>query len=118
MSNWLEGINWLIICYTLYLYNYYLILIMRSGDIEENPGPNFPRICHINIRSLSAVKLLAIKHEIVGKFDITLSETFLSMESSTNLEIPGFHLLFRRDGLIWGRSGLLCQRYFSGKKKT
>ena len=98
VSDWLEGINWLIICYTFFLYNYHLILIMRSGDIEENPGPNFLRICHTNIRSLSAVKLLAIKHEIVGKFDIiSLSETFLSMESSTNLEIPGFHPLFRRD---------------------
>ena len=81
---------------------------MQSGDIEENPGPNFLRICHINIRSLSAVKLLAIKHEIVGKFDIiSLSETFLSMESSTNLEIPGFHPIFRRDRGSFG-GGVAC----------
>ena len=70
VSNWLEGINWLIICYTLYLYNYYLILIMRSGDIEENPGPNFLRICHINICSLSAVKLLATLIKIYSSITI------------------------------------------------
>ena len=39
-----------------------------------------------------------MKHEIVGKFDISLPETFLSMESSTKFEILGFHPLFRRDG--------------------
>ena len=46
--------------------------------------------------------------EIVGKFDIiSLSETFLSMESSINLEIPGFHPLFRRDRGSFG-GGVAC----------
>ena len=36
-----------------------------------------------------------------------MSETFLPMESSTNLEIPGFHPLFRRDRGSFG-GGVAC----------
>ena len=37
---------------------------LLSGDIETNPGPSFISVCHINIRSLSSVKFLALKHQI------------------------------------------------------
>ena len=79
---------------------------------------DFLKICHINIRSLSAVKLLAIKHEIVGKFEIiSLSETFLSMESSTNFEIPGFHPLLEETGAHMGEEWLAMLEILQWQKE-
>ena len=107
-SKFLEGINLLLLCCYPYLYNCNQFLILRSGDVELNPGPINLKICHINIRSLSPVKLMAIWQDIADKFNIiTLSETFLNRESSHNLEILGFHPIFRRDRGSFG-GGVAC----------
>ena len=105
----LEWINILLICSAPYHYNSFNQLhLLCSGDIETNPGPTYLKICHINIRSLSPVKLIAIRQEIADKYDIiTLSETFLRQETSHNLEIPGFHPIFRRDRGTHG-GGVAC----------
>ena len=107
MIGYLEAVNFLLICFTPYLYNYYLLQILRSSDVELNPGPNL-NICHINIRSLSPVKLIALQQEITGRFQIiSLSESFLSNVRHDNLEIPGFHPLFRKDRGSHG-GGVAC----------
>ena len=50
---------------------------------------------------------MAIRQDIADKFNITLSETFLNHETSHNLEIPGFHPIFRRDRGSFG-GGVAC----------
>ena len=108
VTSYLEAVNFLLICCNPILYNFRMTLILLSGDVEPNPGPPGLSICHINIRSLSPVKLLAIRQEIVGNYDIiSLSETFLSSESSHNLEIPGFYPIFRLDRPNFG-GGVAC----------
>ena len=104
-----EWINLLLICSAPFYYNSFNRRhLLCSGDIEINPGPANLKICHINIHSLSRVKLLAIRQEIADKYDIiTLSETFLRQETSHNLEIPGFHKIFRRDRGTHG-GGVAC----------
>jgi hypothetical protein len=87
----------------LCLTSYYTRLLMLAGDVECNPGPCGISICHINIRGLSSAKLLAIKHQIQNKFDIiTLSETFLSENSTQDLALQGYHQLIRRDRDTFG----------------
>ena len=56
-------------------------------------------LCHINIRSLSRVKLLAIKTSLIEDYDIiTLSETFLHQGIGSDLfSINGFHDILRKD---------------------
>ena len=95
---------YLLIDYTLlYVYGYNQRLILLSGDIELNPGPNNLSICHINIRGLSSAKLLTIKHDIQSKFDIiTLSESFLSETSTHDLYLNGYHPIIRKDRDIFG----------------
>ena len=59
----LEWINILLICSAPYYYNsFYRLHLLCSGDIEINPGPTNLKICHINIRSLSPVKLIPLSH--------------------------------------------------------
>ena len=83
-----------------------LLLLLVCGDVELNLGPAKLKslsICHVNIRGLSENKILAIKNTLSDKFDIiTLSETFLSANSSTDLHIPGFHAILRRDRPSFG----------------
>ena len=78
------------------------LLLTLSGDIEPNPGPNnamsYLSICHINIQSLSELKLAAIGNHIAELYDvITLSETFLNVNISFPLDITGFQAIFRKD---------------------
>jgi len=81
-------------------------IILNSGDIHPNPGPNFMQdynnisICHSNIRSLkqncdstgTRFKLDHVKCQLAGNFDIiTLSETWLTgSDSSDDYIIPGY----------------------------
>jgi len=80
---------------------YFFYLHLECGDIEQNPGPplsNQISVCHLNVRSLSTAKLNAIKHQLATSFDIiTLSETFLSEDSTQDLSIEGFHPIIRKD---------------------
>ena len=59
-----------------------LLIMLLSGDIETNPGPNRNdkisklSLSHSNIRGLSLSKLRAIKTSLCDQFDIlTFSET-------------------------------------------
>ena len=87
-----------------------LILLVLSGNIEVNPGPP-PTVtkiksltaCHINIRGLSPSKLWAIKANLCDTYDIiTIPETFLSLTSRTDLTLPGFHNIIRKDRPTFG----------------
>ncbi len=85
------------------------LLLILCGDVEMNPGPDIPlklkllSICHINIRGISDTKISAIKTSLCEKFEIiTLSETFLSPHSSTDLSLPGYHAIIRRDRPTFG----------------
>jgi hypothetical protein len=75
-----------------------------SGDVHVNPGPVLSKsrslsICHVNIRSLSRSKLLAIKTSLCDIYDvITLSETYLHQGISNDVfSIPDFHDIIRKD---------------------
>ena len=78
------------------------MLLLLSGDIHTNPGPNEYTdlaLTHVNIRSLSDHKLRDIRTSLASDFDvIAVSETFLnSSKSSEDLQIPGFYPILRRD---------------------
>ena len=78
------------------------MLNLLSGDVELNPGPNKCRalkLCHVNIRSLSRSKLLAIKTSLIDLYDIiTISETHLHAGVPNDLfKIQGFHDIIRKD---------------------
>ena len=85
------------------------LLLFKSGSLELNPGPNTHRlktlsICHVNIRGLNSSKLRAIQTSLSKGLDIiTISETFLSQSTkSTELKLPGFHDIMRRDRPTFG----------------
>ncbi len=83
-----------------------MLLVLLSGDIELNPGPvrlKSLTVCHVNIRGLSDAKMRAIKTTLCKKFDIiTLSETFLNPDSTTNLNLSGYHTILRKDRPTFG----------------
>ena len=84
-----------------------LLIMLLSGDIETNPGPNhndkISKLSHSNIRGLSLSKLRAIKTSLCDQFNIlTFSETFLSSSSGPDLTLPGFHQIMRRDRSTFG----------------
>ena len=56
---------------------------------------------HTNIRGLVG-KMCAIKTTLCDYCDITLSETFLSQQTTVNLRIPGYHSILRRDRPSFG----------------
>ena len=77
-----------------------IMLLLLSGDIENNPGPRQENmsICHINIQGLSELKLAAIYSHVGRCCDIiTLSETFLKVSTNFPLELGGFQPIIRRD---------------------
>ena len=80
------------------------LLLLLAGDIHENPGPETVKMkyistCHVNIRSLTRSKLLALQSSFSNHFDIiTLSETFLHAGVSNDVfRIQGFHDILRKD---------------------
>ena len=81
-----------------------VLLIIRSGDVELNPGPSDGpckklNVCHVNIRSLSRSKLKAIQVSLSKVFDIiTVSETHLHQGVPDDLfDLQGFHKIIRKD---------------------
>ena len=76
------------------------ILLLLSGNVHKNPGPEQHefRIIHINCRSLNKDTKLLIEAES-DKYDIiTLSETCLKDDiTDEQLSIEGFHKLIRKD---------------------
>ena len=95
-----------------------LKLLLRSGDIESNPGPKSKHslsICHFNINSLSAhnfAKLSSLKaFNSVHNFDIIcLSESFLDSSFPSNnpdLALSGYKLV-RADHPLDIKRGGVC----------
>ena len=96
-------------------------ILLSSGDVHPNPGPNSIRnfsditMCHSNIRSLKQIchitgerfKLNDINCHLNHIDIITLSETWLTgADSSDDYLIPGYQRPFRRDrGLNNGTVG-------------
>ena len=79
-----------------------VMLLLLAGDIKENPGPVKCRslsMCHVNIRSLSRSKLLAIQTSVADLYDIiTISESHLHQGIGNDvLTISGFHEILRKD---------------------
>ena len=92
------------------------MLHILSGDIETNPGPvksKNIRICHVNIRSLSRSKLLAIKSSLTNLYDvITISESHLHAGVPNNVfTLEGFHEIIRKDrvGQGGGVAVFICE---------
>lgn len=82
-----------------------LLLILRCGDVEPNPGPNRDlSICHINVRSLCPNDRSKRIDEIHSQlclhehYDvICISETWLHPDiSNATIDIPNYQI-FRRD---------------------
>ena len=77
--------------------------LLLCGDIHSNPGPSNVcstlKICHVNIRSLSRSKLLAIQEALASFYDvITVSETHLHLGVCDDIfKLKGFHDIIRRD---------------------
>ena len=83
-----------------------LLLLLCCGDVAENPGPIFKLktliASHTNIRGLVG-KMCAVKTTLCNHSDvITLSETFLSHDTTVDLRILGFHEILRRDRPTFG----------------
>ena len=81
-----------------------LMLLVVSGDIHLNPGPqhNFSqlKICHVNVRSLKSKGCIdAIKTELCDRYDIiTVSETWLkAIDHSSDLKLKGYQDCQRKD---------------------
>jgi hypothetical protein len=81
-----------------------ILLLILGGDVELNPGPpsvvcKHLNICHVNIRSLSRAKLLAIQASLANVYDIiTISETHLHQGVGNDLfELKGYHEILRKD---------------------
>ena len=94
-------------CVPLLLLSIHLLLILLCGDVEENPGPTLNvkslTACHINVRGLNECKIRALKTTVCNVYDIiTVSETFLSENSTVDLNLPGYHSVTRRDRLTFG----------------
>jgi len=80
---------------TILLAYYYLLII--AGDIELNPGPQIS-LWHCNVRGLNTEKINALTTEVQGQFDmLAITETLLSTASSIDLNLQGYHPIFRRD---------------------
>ena len=112
---------------SVYVHNFYLyfILLMRSGDINPNPGPRSSTweclsICHWNLNSLSShnfiKKDLLTAFNSIHKFDIIcLSETFLNStyeSDNHDLDIPSYTLV-RADHPSDSKRGGVCVYYKS-----
>ena len=96
------------------------MLLLRSGDVERNPGPpSETGLClvHVNVRSLGK-KLDLFEAESKHCDTITLSETWLSKRDNNNeLHLSHFHPPVRQDRAddphggvaIYVRNNLYCK---------
>lgn len=64
---------------------------LRKSNVNPGPVGRSLSICHINIQSLSDIKLVDISDQIAKTCDVvTLSETFLDASSQLNLDFLWF----------------------------
>ena len=83
----------------------YLILI--CGDVELNPGLQSTclSLWHCNIRGLNTEKLLALKSEIEGHFDlVAVTETLLCNTKTLDLSLNGYLPIFGKRHTLRRRS--------------
>ena len=108
----------LVVLHCLYIKNF---LLLKSGDIESNPGPRKSstlKFCHWNLNGLAAhefIKLSFLEGYInVNDIDIIcLSETFLDSSipiDGNRLSIPGY-LMMRADHPTDTKRGGVCLYY-------
>ena len=110
-SQWLANI---VLCELLPIF-IIVIMLLLSGDIEINPGPdanikNNIAICQLNIHSLkerfSVLKsTLGLDHDIIA-----VTETLLRPYHNFNFDIDGFYPIFRLDRTDRGGGG--CAVFF------
>ena len=116
------------IAYCVYIFvsfysKYYIHILLLSGDVELNPGPN-PNssksfsICHWNLNSITSHSFIKVSlltaYNTIHKYDIIcISESFLNSQNSINddnLSIPGYNM-FRADHPSDSRRGGVCVYY-------
>ena len=102
-----------------------IYLILLRGDVELNPGP--PSSCfslwHCNIRGLNTEKLLALKSEVEGHFDlVAVTETLLCNTKTLDLSLNGYLPIFRKDrgqrDVPWRGVALYVKENIIAKRKT
>ena len=77
-----------------------MYLIPLCGDVELNPGPKSTclSLWHCNIRGLNTEKLLALRSEIEGHFDlVAVTETLLCNTKTLDLSLNVYLHIFRKD---------------------
>lgn len=84
---------------------FFIFILMISGDIEVNPGPmtdNVLDIIHLNIRSIR--HKIAHLNTLVHDFDILcFTETHLDdTVSNDSLSLDGFDTIYRKDRNCYG----------------
>ena len=99
-----------------------VILLLLSGGIETNPGPdsgyfNSFYFCHMNLNNIAAhsfIKMSLLKaYNVINRFDICLSETYLSNSYHTDddqLTFPLYNLI-RADNPSNIKRGGVCIYY-------
>ena len=120
-----------LLCLEVLPYFYLFLLILLSGDIEVNPGPNrngFLKFCHWNLNSICAreqIKISLIEaYNSIHRYDIfAISETMLNdTVHNDDILIEGFSReIFRSDHADNLRSGGVCIYYRDGlsiKRRT
>ena len=102
-----------------------MYLILLCGDGELNPGPQSTclSLWHCNIRGLNTEKLLALKSEIEGHFDlVAVTETLLCNSKTLDLSLNGYLPIFRKDrgqgDVPWGGVALYVNENIIAKRKT
>ena len=98
-----------------------LMLLLKSGDVEINPGPPCKSLsmCHSNIRSLSMSKLRAIRCNLANIYDvITLSETHLHAGVADDVFLlNGYHNILQKDRGALGGGVAICIKESLGYKR-
>ena len=80
---------------------------------------NYLDLCNINVRSLSDQKLNGIKAELLLDFDLfCITETNLPHARVTDLDLPGFHPIIRKDrqDRTWGGVALYAAEHISATR--
>ena len=102
-----------------------IYLILLCGDVELNPGPQSSclSLWHCNIRGLNTEKLLALKSEVEGHFDlVAVTETLLCNTKTLDLSLNGYLPIFRKDrgqrDVPWRGVALYVNENIIAKRKT
>ena len=103
-----------------------MYLILLCSDVELNPGPQSTclSLWRCNIRGLNTEKLLALKSEIEGHFDLVAvtTKTLLCNTKTLDISLNGYLPMFRKDrgqgDVPWGGVALYVNENIIAKWKT